>query len=207
MHWQRIKISNQAIIWVVFLLSIILLFGLSFYAFLNFLGKAKPPEISQAASQFPSSDSACVSEEKIVEVRGDSLSGLIESGQKLKLLAGYYKCNPVMRNDIVIYNYPGSDPLIKVVKGIAGDKFRLEKAATGCWQILINNEILKNNSNQAYCLSDNGYRMLALYEKDYRGIIPENAYLILGNQVGGTLDSSRFGLVGKDDIIGKVIGY
>ncbi len=205
MFWQKVNISNQVITWVIFFLCVFLLVSLLVFVFLNFLGKAKPPEISQAASDSPASASACVSEEKIVEVRGESLSGLIEAGEKLKLLVGYYKCNPVSRNDVVIYNYPGSDPLIKVVKGISGDKFQLEKAANGCWQILINHEILNNNNNQAYCLNENGYRMLALYEKDYQGAIPENAYLILGNQVGGTLDSSRFGLVGKDDILGKIV--
>jgi hypothetical protein len=53
-------------------------------------------------------------------------------------------------------------------------------------------------------LDDQGYRLLSLYEKDYKGIIPEDAYLILGNLPQGSLDSSHFGLVGKKDILGKV---
>jgi len=47
--------------------------------------------------------------------------------------------------------------------------------------------------------------MLSLYERDYKGVIPKNAYLILGNLVEGSLDSSRFGLVGKSDFLGKVV--
>jgi type IV secretory pathway protease TraF len=53
-------------------------------------------------------------------------------------------------------------------------------------------------------LDERGYRVLSLYEKDYKGIIPEDAYLILGNLPQGSLDSSHFGLVGKKDILGKV---
>jgi type IV secretory pathway protease TraF len=63
---------------------------------------------------------------------------------------------------------------------------------------------LKNSQNQPYILDERGYRVLSLYEKDYKGIIPEDAYLILGNLPQGSLDSSHFGLVGKKDILGKV---
>jgi type IV secretory pathway protease TraF len=45
--------------------------------------------------------------------------------------------------------------------------------------------------------------MLSLYEKDYKGIIPQNTYLILGDQPSGSVDSSVFGLVDKSDILGK----
>lgn len=46
--------------------------------------------------------------------------------------------------------------------------------------------------------------MLELYARSYP-VIPQDAYMILGNQIEGTLDSSRFGLVAKQDIVGKVL--
>jgi len=45
--------------------------------------------------------------------------------------------------------------------------------------------------------------MLKLYEDDYHGIIPPNTYLLLGDQVNGSIDAGAFGLVDKSDIIGK----
>jgi len=36
-----------------------------------------------------------------------------------------------------------------------------------------------------------------------KGIIPENSYLILGNLVSGSIDSTTFGLIDKGDILGK----
>jgi signal peptidase I len=141
-------------------------------------------------------------EEKIV--RGNSLEPLIKDGETIEILFGYYDCHPIERNDIVIYFYAGNkNPIIKIIKGIPGDKFSLKKTNNG-WYILINGEILKNSENQPYILDDQGYRLLSLYEKDYKGIIPEDAYLILGNLPQGSLDSSHFGLVGKKDILGKV---
>jgi len=64
---------------------------------------------------------------------------------------------------------------------------------------------LKNSNNQDYCLSEQSHKMLALYENDYKGVIPGDSYLILGNLPEGSLDSSRFGLISKLDISGKVV--
>ncbi len=141
-------------------------------------------------------------EEKIV--RGSSLEPLVKNGEIIEVLFGYYNCYPIKRNDIILYSYYGNkNPIIKIVKGIPGDKFSLKKT-NNRWYILINGEILKNSQNQPYILDERGYKILSLYEKDYKGIIPEDTYLILGNLFQGSLDSSYFGLVGKKDILGKV---
>jgi signal peptidase I len=106
---------------------------------------------------------------------------------------------------LIVYSYGGNENLlIKIVKGLPGDKFSLQKTEGG-WHILINGKVLKNSENKPYLLDERSYRMLSLYERDYKGVIPENAYLILGNLVSGTLDSTSFGLVGKQDILGKAI--
>jgi len=47
--------------------------------------------------------------------------------------------------------------------------------------------------------------LLNLFVRDYKHIIPKNVYLILGNQSGGSLDSTRFRLASQNDILGKVI--
>jgi signal peptidase I len=148
--------------------------------------------------------SDCVTEEKIVEVRGDSLSPFIEPGQKLKLLVDYYKCMPVKRDDIVSYDFKGNEiPVVKIVKGIEGDGFRLQKNG-GCWNILINGKKVINSENKEYCINERSYRLLSLYEKDYKQKIPENAYLILGDDISGS-GSTVFGLVDKSDFVGKLV--
>lgn len=140
-------------------------------------------------------------EERIV--RGGSLQGLIEDGRTVKILFGYYRCHKIKRGDVVVYNFAGNKaPIIKIVKAVEGDKFHLERTDGG-WHILINGEIVKNSEGQPYLLNERGYKMLSLYERDYQGIIPENAYLLLGNKTDGSLDSTHFGLVDKSDILGK----
>lgn len=136
-------------------------------------------------------------------VRGNSLAPLLEDGQVVRALFGYYERNEIQRGDIVLYSYAGNEaPLIKIIKGVPGDKFNLQQTEGG-WHILINGKVLTNSENQPYLLNQRAYNMLSLYERDYQGIIPANAYLILGNLVGGGLDSTRFGLVHRDDILAK----
>lgn len=146
----------------------------------------------------------CITKTEKYLVRGNSLSGLIEPNQTIRIIFGFYDCNEIKRGDVVAHNYAGNPELIiKIAKGIPGDKFNLQKTTDG-WHILINAEILKNSQNQPYILNENGYKMLSLYEVDYMGIIPANTYLILGNLISGSVDSSRFGLINKQGILGKV---
>ena len=152
----------------------------------------------------PDLENRCVTGTEEKTVRGDSLSGLIENGAEVKILLGFYDCNEVQREDIVIYSYVGNqNPLIKIIKGIPEDKFELVEN-NGNWNIFINGKVAVNSLGQPYVLDERGYQMLSLYEKDYRGIIPLNTYLLLGNLATGSLDSSHFGLVDKNDILGKV---
>lgn len=143
-----------------------------------------------------------VLEERIV--RGNSLAPLVKSGQTVRVLFGYYECNEIQRDDVVLYNFAGSKtPLIKIVRGVPGDSFKLEQTKRGAWHIIINGEVLKNSVGQNYLISGKRYEMLALYEKDFKGKIPAGAYLLLGNITSGATDSTRFGLVSKRDILGK----
>jgi len=70
---------------------------------------------------------------------------------------------------------------------------------------LPNSQILENSEGKPYLVSDNRYKMLSLYENDYKNSILQNTYLILGNLVEGSLDATRFGFVDKGDILGKVV--
>ncbi len=148
-------------------------------------------------------DASCISRTVTDEVRGDSLSPLLKDGNKVKIQYGFYSCNPLKRGDLVIYNYPGNDiPLIKIAKAIPGDSFTLIKTQNG-WNIIVNGEVLENSEGMPYSISDSRRAMLALYEKDYKGIIPPEAILVLGDRPEGTLDSTQFGLISVKDILGR----
>jgi signal peptidase I len=137
-------------------------------------------------------------------VADNSLNGVMDSGKEVKIIYGYYSTSNPQRGDIVAYNYTGSGaPVIRIVKGISGDRFELVYDNT--WKIKVNGEIVKNAQGVPYTLDTRAYGLLSLYEKDYKNKIPDNAYLLLGNIPSGSVDSTRFGLVDKQDIVGKVI--
>lgn len=136
-------------------------------------------------------------------VRGGSLTPLIRNGATITLQEGYYKCNAIKREDVVELLI-GGRKIIKIVKGLPGDVIALSQSHDG-WNILINGSVVKNSQGVSYVINDYHARMLSLYIKEYNGIIPDGAYLVLGNQPQGTIDSTQFGLVSNADIIGKVI--
>jgi len=162
------------------------------------------PQINQTNNVVDLSTENCSIETEEMIVQGNSLDPLIKPEQTIKTLFGYYNCNKIKRGNIVLFDYAGNKNfIIKIVKGISGDKFELRETESG-WNIIINNRIVKNSEGKPYLIFGNTYKMLSLYEKDYKGVIPEDAYLLLGNRVSGSVDSTTFGLVDKSGIVAKV---
>lgn len=146
---------------------------------------------------------SCDTTKQTIEIVGDSLSGVLESGAKATAEMNYYACNPAKTGDIVLYKWSASaDPLIKIVRGVPGDKLALV-ASGNIWNITINGTVLKNSKGETYLVSSP--ERLNLYIHDYKGVIPADTYLLLGNTASGSEDSRAFGLVGRDDLVGKVL--
>ncbi len=146
----------------------------------------------------------CITAEEEKTVRGSSMSPVVEDGDVVQALFSYYMCNEVERGDVVLYRYSMErDPLIKSIRGLSGDSFSLSETENG-WNILINESVLETSEGDPYLLSENRKEMLSLYERDYEGVIPDDAYLIMSNVSSGAMDSTRFGLVHKNDIVAKV---
>ena len=194
---------NKGLYIILAVLIVVLIFlnseGLSF---LNKISQISSQNQSNSIKNLEIQDCSIKTEEMIV--RGNSLDPLIKSDQTIKALFGYYDCNKIKIGDIVLFDYAGNkNSVIKIVKGISGDKFELRQSNSG-YNIIVNGQIVKNSENEPYLVSGNAYKMLSLYEKDYKGVIPEDAYLLLGNRISGSVDSTTFGLVDKSGIIAKV---
>lgn len=141
-------------------------------------------------------------EEKTVKVHGTSMSPLIKNGASINAVMGGKECiSPLLINDIILFNNGShSIPLIKRIYAKEGDKFTIKDGV-----ILINQKPATNSQSQPYNINKKRATMLQLYIRDYNGIIPAHTFLVLGDNTGGTDDSSRFGLIHENDIIGKVV--
>lgn len=152
------------------------------------------------------SQKKCPITKEVVTVRGDSMGDLIPGGTDVEVLKGYYDCNDAVRNEVVIHTYSGNiNPIIKAIRGVPGDSFYAKKEGDGWWYLYINGEKLKNSQGVYYITDEYGARMINVYSHDYKGIIPEDVYLLLGDKRRGSLDSRVFGLVNKSDFIGRVV--
>ncbi|MBI4656932.1 MAG: signal peptidase I [Elusimicrobia bacterium] len=122
----------------------------------------------------------------------------------MKIYYGFYDTREIQRGDIAVLRAASrTDPIINIVRAVPGDRFELKDLEEGGTLLLINGAELKNSAGRPYKFSGKRKQMLSLYERDYKGVIPANSYLLLGNLAEGSLDSSRFGLVEKAAIIGK----
>ncbi|MCG2726773.1 MAG: signal peptidase I [Elusimicrobia bacterium] len=141
-----------------------------------------------------------------VIVRGNSLYPLIKNKEEVKLRVGYYKKRKVGRGDIIAFKYPGREtPVIKIVKAVGGDKFLVKERDDRKCELIINGDLLKDWRGSPYIFSNQKMRMLKLYEKDYKGIVPDGFYLVFGTETcDACLDSGKFGFLDGNKIIGKI---
>jgi signal peptidase I len=139
------------------------------------------------------------------KVNGNSLFPIIQDKENIIIDKGYYNVHPINRNNIVLVQFSWREnPLLKIVKAIPSDTIELRESTNG-FNVIVNNKVLKTSEGASYVFDGGSADMISLYIQDYNGIIPENAYLVLGNRASGTLDSTKFGLIDKSNIIGKLI--
>lgn len=159
--------------------------------------------LAPTASLRPPADFAGYSPEA-VEVRGSSMAPLLLPGAKLLILHAYYASHPVRCGDVVAYAYAGNHaPLLKRVRAIAGDRFGLREKR-GCYEILVNGEALRNSAGKRYCIPKGASARISLYARDYP-VLPPKSCLIMGENPGGSLDASFFGLADERDLEGKAV--
>lgn len=181
------------------MLAAALAVGAVVLAIAGWLRRARPSPLLAAP------ELSCVSGHARVETRGRSLGALVPAGTALTLLQGYYRCNDVQRGDLVALRFGGDvRPLAKVVRGLPGDRLALSFTPSG-ERLLINGEPAHNSRGQPYLLDAAADRMLGTYVRGFGGVIPADAYLVLGDEATKTTDSRVFGLVARTDLLGLLL--
>lgn len=125
-------------------------------------------------------------------------------GTELRLLKGYYETHEAQRHDVVAYRYRGREwPLMKIVYGVPGDRWELRDQG-GYYNLILNGRVLRNVPGREYRFLKSLSKRLVRYSRIYP-VIPKDAYLIFGNEPGGSLDSTTFGLVHRSDFAGRLV--
>ncbi len=137
-----------------------------------------------------------------VRVEGGSMSPRIAPDQIIQVREGPAQCLAGLKHgDVVYFNSDSSRaPLIKAIRGLPGDTFAMRDG-----NIIINGATSTNSAGEPYQLSPPKAAMIELYANDYHGVIPHDFFLVMGENPAGSIDSSRFGLVARQAIIGKLV--
>lgn len=98
----------------------------------------------------------------------------------------------VSRDDLIVFEHQDTKNLIKRVIGLPGDIVEIKSN-----KVYVNDILLEED----YVLEENNTKLIdKVFDK-----IPDNEYLVLGDNRDDSLDSRTFGFVKKDRIKGKVL--
>ena len=123
------------------------------------------------------------------QIVGPSMNKTLQDQDVMILLKSHYRLFPVERNDIIAFKYEDTKYLVKRVIGLPGENIEYKDN-----KLYINGEIVEDK----YATGATGDFKIN-YDK-----IPENKFLVLGDNREDSVDSREIGLIDKDDIIGKV---
>ncbi len=130
------------------------------------------------------------------QVVGPSMEPTHQDGEVMLLSKMHYTFFDVKRNDVIALESEGVRMLIKRVIGLPGETIEYKDNI-----LYINGEgfeenIVKDLETEDFKLSE----LVGEYD-----VIPEDMYLVLGDNRADSYDSRDFGLVPIDDILGKCI--
>jgi len=125
-----------------------------------------------------------------VIVVGDSMNPTLKNKQLLLLNKLDYKFNDIERYDIVVIKTP-KEELIKRVIGLPGEHIEYKDNS-----LYINNKKTKSEYN----FKTDDFKLEDICDCTK---IPENKYLVLGDNRGNSLDSRLLGLIDEKDIKGS----
>lgn len=130
----------------------------------------------------------------VTTVVGDSMHPTLKDGEVLILNKFKYNFSDIKREDIISLKYADTKYLIKRVIGLPGDKIEI-----------ISNKLYINGIQypESYLSKGLNYKDFKLSDLGYE-VIPEDMYLVLGDNREISLDSRKIGLIKKTDINGKI---
>lgn len=187
--------------------AVVLALILAVGAFLFFKNKGPVLDEVEIRSLRPKKDGPCPGETVTLTMDDVYMAGMIEQGEKFKAVMNYYSCNPLKRGDAILMHLSASmDPVVKIVRGLPGDRFELKKDGQGQgWNVVINGDVIQwEEGKRPYFFGGKQPPTLALYEKNRKGVLGPDEIIILGTRPPGNNDSGLFGVFSVNDILGKV---
>ena len=129
----------------------------------------------------------------IQQVVGPSMSTTLNSEDIVLLSRSHYRLFDMKRFDIIAFEYDDTKYLIKRVIGMPGDKVEYKNNHLYINGQLVKEEFISSQKTEDFSLTSLGYET-----------IPNDKYLVLGDNRENSLDSREIGLVDEKDILRKL---
>jgi len=130
------------------------------------------------------------------DVEGNSMEPTLQHGDRLLVWQLFYQPSLF---DVVIIEHDGGELHVKRILGTPGDRVDYING-----EMVINGEVI----NEEYVfdtLSLNGFVLEQICQFDDCDVIPEDYFLVLGDNRNGSGDSRVYGLIHREQILGRNI--
>jgi len=127
----------------------------------------------------------------IQQIVGPSMKPTLNQGDIVIVNKLIYRISDIQRNDIVILSQ-NEKYMVKRVVGLPGEMIEYKNNYIIVNGVTYKENFIKDVNTNDFSLKDLGY-----------DTIPKDMYLVLGDNREDSLDSRSYGLVSKDDIVGK----
>lgn len=135
-----------------------------------------------------------------VIVRGDSMYSTLKDGEVLFLSKITYRVSDIERFDIVVIKDLDNDLIIKRVIGLPGDKVEYKDGI-----LYINEEIMEEEYTDYQMEDFDVDTICGITDLECNGVIPDDMYLVLGDNRKVSADSRVKGLISEEQILGKSV--
>ena len=139
-------------------------------------------------------------------IKGDSMDPTLKDGERVGVNIMGYKIGDVKKGNVIVFHANKKDDYVKRVIGTPGDKVEYKKD-----QLYINGKkqdepYLNYNEKRKQIEYITGtFQVKDLANANPKSnVIPKGKYLVLGDNREVSKDSRSFGLIDKDQIVGKV---
>jgi signal peptidase I len=130
------------------------------------------------------------------KIKGQSMIPNFQDGEYLLTDKVTYRFSQPKRGDVVVFEAPGtnSEEFIKRIIGLPSEKISLSNG-----HVLVNGQILEEQYLPVGLATEGGIFL----KEDGTVTVPENTYLVLGDNRVASSDSRTWGFVAKNKITGR----